>query len=59
MAHLTQRRPENIDGDFYVDSTCINCDTCRWMAPDVFYEVGDQSAVQYQPINSAERLQAM
>lgn len=59
MAHLTQRRPENIDGDFYVDSTCINCDTCRWMAPEVFYAVGDQSAVQHQPTNAIERLQAM
>jgi len=59
MAHLTQRRPENIDGDFYVDSTCINCDTRRWMAPEVFYAVGDLSAVQHQPTNAIERLQAM
>lgn len=59
MAHLTQRRPENIDGDIFVDSTCINCDTCRWMAPEVFYEVGDQSAVQHQPSNAAERLRTM
>ncbi|PZV19230.1 MAG: MBL fold metallo-hydrolase [Leptolyngbya sp.] len=59
MAHLTQRRPENIDGNFYVDSSCINCDTCRWMAPAVFYEVDEQSAVQHQPVNTIERLQAM
>jgi glyoxylase-like metal-dependent hydrolase (beta-lactamase superfamily II)/ferredoxin len=59
MAHLTHRRPENIDGDFYVDSSCINCDTCRWMAPDIFYEVDDQSAVQHQPNNTADRLRAM
>jgi ferredoxin len=59
MAHLTQRRPENTTGDFYVDSTCINCDTCRWMAPETFYETGDQSAVQHQPANAPERLRAM
>lgn len=59
MAHLTQRRPENVSGDFYVDSTCIDCDTCRWMAPEVFYEVADQSAVHHQPINEVERLRAM
>ncbi|MEX0268839.1 MBL fold metallo-hydrolase [Leptolyngbyaceae cyanobacterium UHCC 1019] len=59
MAHLTQRRSENIDGDFYVDSSCINCDTCRWMAPDIYYEIGSQSAVQQQPSNTAERLRAM
>ncbi len=59
MAHLNQRRPENVSGDFYVDRTCIDCDTCRWMAPDVFREVDDQSAVYHQPTNEAERLRAM
>jgi glyoxylase-like metal-dependent hydrolase (beta-lactamase superfamily II)/ferredoxin len=59
MAHLTQRRPENIAGDFYVDSTCIDCDTCRWMAPEVFSDIGDQSAVHHQPTNESERLKAM
>lgn len=59
MAHLAQRRPENVSGDFYVDSTCIDCDTCRWMAPNVFKEVGDQSAVYHQPASEQERLQAM
>lgn len=59
MAHLTQRRHENITGDFYVDHTCINCDTCRWMAPETFQEIADQSAVYHQPSNAAERLRAM
>jgi glyoxylase-like metal-dependent hydrolase (beta-lactamase superfamily II)/ferredoxin len=59
MAHLTQRRSENVAGDFYVDHSCIDCDTCRWMAPEVFYEVGDQSAVYHQPQDAEERLRAM
>jgi glyoxylase-like metal-dependent hydrolase (beta-lactamase superfamily II)/ferredoxin len=59
MAHLTQRRPENVEGSFYVDSSCIDCDTCRWMAPEVFYEVAEQSAVYHQPKDEAERLRAM
>ncbi|BAU43353.1 MBL fold metallo-hydrolase [Leptolyngbya sp. O-77] len=59
MAHLTQRRPENVSGDFYVDSTCIDCDTCRWMAPETFCEAGEQSAVYHQPTTEAERLRAM
>ena len=59
MPHLTQRRPENVSGDFYVDRTCIDCDTCRWMAPDVFSQVGEQSAVHHQPASALERLQAM
>ncbi len=59
MARLEQRRPQNISGDLYVDSTCIDCDTCRWMAPEVFHESGDQSAVYHQPENEKERLRAM
>ena len=46
MANLQQRRSQNVKGDFYVDSTCIDCDTCRWMAPEVFEHAEGQSAVQ-------------
>ena len=59
MAHLTQRRSENVDGNFYVDSTCIDCDTCRWMAPEIFHSAGEQSAVYHQPVNETEHLRAM
>lgn len=58
MAHLNQRRSENVNGDFYVDSTCIDCDTCRWMAPEVFYRTKAQSAVYHQPTRS-ERLRSL
>ncbi|HLP87282.1 MAG TPA: MBL fold metallo-hydrolase [Nostocaceae cyanobacterium] len=59
MAHLDQRRPQNVEGDFYVDTTCIDCDTCRWMASEVFYRVDEQSAVYHQPTNEKERLAAL
>ncbi|AFY78512.1 hypothetical protein Ple7327_3292 [Pleurocapsa sp. PCC 7327] len=59
MAQLKQRRSENVDGNFYVDSTCIDCDTCRWMAPEIFNRSGEQSAVYHQPANEIERLRAM
>jgi glyoxylase-like metal-dependent hydrolase (beta-lactamase superfamily II)/ferredoxin len=59
MAHLTQRRPENTTGDFYVDSTCIDCDTCRWMAPAIFHRSGSQSAVYHQPGDTIERQEAL
>ena len=59
MAHPEYRRAENVDGDFYVDRTCIDCDTCRWMAPEIFHAAGDQSAVHYQPQTPEERLKAM
>ncbi len=59
MAQLTQRRPENIGGDLYVDRTCIDCDTCRWMAPETFNRQGDRSAVYHQPQAEAERQHAL
>ncbi|WP_013322574.1 MBL fold metallo-hydrolase [Gloeothece verrucosa] len=59
MAKLKQRRSQNIDGDFYVDSTCIDCDTCRWMSQTVFSRIDEQSAVYHQPENELERQQAL
>ncbi len=59
MAQLNRRLPQNTQGDFYVDSTCIDCDTCRWMAPEVFHRAGEQSAVYHQPADRTERLNAM
>ena len=43
------RRPENAPGAFYVDSSCINCDVCRRIAPETFSKIGPQSAVHCQP----------
>jgi glyoxylase-like metal-dependent hydrolase (beta-lactamase superfamily II)/ferredoxin len=59
MASIKQRRTENIEGNFYVDSSCIDCDTCRWMASEIFRSSGEQSAVYHQPINDLEELKAM
>ncbi|KAG8480206.1 hypothetical protein CXB51_024892 [Gossypium anomalum] len=54
-----KRRPQNVDGDFFVDHTCIDCDTCRWMAPQVFTRVAEMSAVYKQPTYSEDRLKAL
>jgi glyoxylase-like metal-dependent hydrolase (beta-lactamase superfamily II)/ferredoxin len=59
MAHLNLRRSENINGNFYVDTSCIDCDTCRWMAPEIYTDLGEQSAVYHQPTNEKERLAAL
>ncbi|NES76265.1 MULTISPECIES: MBL fold metallo-hydrolase [Okeania] len=59
MAKIKLRRTENINGDIYVDSTCIDCDTCRWMSPTVFHRNGDKSAVYHQPKNDKERQEAI
>ncbi len=59
MAHLSERRAENVDGEFYVDQSCIDCDTCRWMMPQVFHRQVGQSAVYHQPTTEQERLQSL
>ncbi|MCC3494823.1 MAG: MBL fold metallo-hydrolase [Microcoleus sp. PH2017_16_JOR_D_A] len=59
MAHINLRRPENISGNFYVDSSCIDCDTCRWMAPEVFTQAGEQSAVYQQPTNETASMRGL
>ena len=49
MADRNKRLDSNVAGNFYVDSTCINCDTCRQLAPKSFEEIGEYSAVSRQP----------
>lgn len=48
------KRPENVEGRFYVDSHCINCDVCRRLAPASFGVAGRQSAVLAQPTGAEE-----
>ena len=58
MADQTKRLSTNIAGNFFVDSTCINCDTCRQLAPKSFVENGEYSSVYRQPEGEHERYQA-
>lgn len=59
MANPGKRVPENVPGDFFVDSTCINCDACRQIAPVVFGEAAESSFVKGQPGSSTDRRQAL
>src|SRR5712692_7492809 len=59
MATLARRYPDNAPGDFYVDTTCIDCDACRRIEPRVFAEASDHSYVQQQPRNEEERRRAL
>jgi glyoxylase-like metal-dependent hydrolase (beta-lactamase superfamily II)/ferredoxin len=54
MANAALRLSENMPGDFFVDSTCIDCDACRQIAPATFIEAGDVSIVQRQPTTADE-----
>lgn len=59
MANPKKRVAQNVPGDFFVDSTCINCDACRQIAPAVFGETGETSFVKTQPVSGANRRQAL
>jgi glyoxylase-like metal-dependent hydrolase (beta-lactamase superfamily II)/ferredoxin len=58
MADFAKRLSTNADGNFFVDATCINCDTCRQLAPQSFVEKGEYSSVYRQPVTESERFQA-
>lgn len=58
MADPNKRLDSNIAGNFFVDATCINCDTCRQLAPTSFEEVGKFSAVTTQPAGDGPTHQA-
>src|SRR3954471_5223663 len=50
MARRELAVAENVPGELFVDDTCIECDTCRELAPDVFGSLDSgQSFVQRQP----------
>jgi glyoxylase-like metal-dependent hydrolase (beta-lactamase superfamily II)/ferredoxin len=59
MANPKLSVPDNVSGEFFVDSTCIDCDTCRQIAPQVFGEAAATSFVRQQPVTSADRQAAL
>src|SRR5260370_41423872 len=61
MARISERLPENVPGRFFVDSTCIDCDLCRQVAPQTFAEsrFGSRSFVFQQPASDEQQHRAM
>ena len=60
MARLAKRLPENAPGEFYVDASCIDCATCRIVAPSVFGSLDrDLAYVRRQPDGEADRRRAL
>lgn len=58
MAQLALRLESNVPGEFFVDSSCIDCDACRIFAPTVFSDAGEMSSVFHQPADEQELLAA-
>lgn len=59
MANFQKRVVQNVPGDFYVESTCIDCDACRQIAPAVFGEGPETSFVKAQPQDGIDRRLAL
>ena len=59
MASPSLRLPDNVPGQFYVDSTCIDCDTCRRVAPSAFAQGDGHSFVAAQPADAETRRRAL
>jgi glyoxylase-like metal-dependent hydrolase (beta-lactamase superfamily II)/ferredoxin len=60
MADLNLKLPENAPGELFVDETCIDCDTCRELAPETFGSRSNgQSIVVQQPGSDAAWTRAL
>lgn len=61
MPDIEERIPQNVEGRFYVDSSCIDCDNCRQTAPDFFRRDDDigSSYVYRQPVTEEETEQCI
>jgi ferredoxin len=54
---VRSRVPESAPGPYFVDHTCIDCDTCRAIAPEHFRRHGEAgySYIWRQPATEEER----
>ena len=61
MANVADKVKENVNGMFYVDSQCIDCDLCRETAPKFFKrnDDGGYSFVYNQPETEEDKAQCM
>jgi glyoxylase-like metal-dependent hydrolase (beta-lactamase superfamily II)/ferredoxin len=59
MARLLDRLPQNADGEFFVDATCIDCATCREILPTVYAQGDGFSFVNRQPESPEETHRAL
>jgi len=56
MADTQDKVPGTVDGAYFVDTNCIDCDLCRQTAPENFDRNDDEgySFVKKQPANDEE-----
>jgi len=57
MARKSRAIRENVDGNYFVDDTCINCGVSRHYSPEVFGDTGEFAYVKKQPGNGREEIE--
>jgi hypothetical protein len=45
MANIQKRFPENVIGELFVHSTCIDCEICQKLEPETFEDAGNHTFV--------------
>ena len=59
MADRKRSLAGNVPGPWFVDSSCIDCDACRQLAPSVFGDGPGHAIVARQPGSGDDRLDAV
>jgi glyoxylase-like metal-dependent hydrolase (beta-lactamase superfamily II)/ferredoxin len=54
MANSRKKTPLSVEGEFFVDRTCIDCETCAQLAPEIFAEHDGFFYVSRQPRGADE-----
>jgi glyoxylase-like metal-dependent hydrolase (beta-lactamase superfamily II) len=55
---MAERHPANAPGEWYIDTSCIDCGASRTVAPGLIVEAGGQCVFARQPETEADRLLA-
>ena len=60
MADTNDKNPRNIPGKYYTDHSCIDCDLCREIAPEIFKRDDEEGLtyVWHQPVTQEDFAQA-
>jgi len=60
MANPATKHPDNAPGPYYIDDSCIDCDQCRELAPELFGRDEDTGLgyVIRQPVTPEEIAEA-
>lgn len=59
MAKYQIANKNSVEGNFFVDTRCIGCNTCVNLAPDIFTLKDNLSYIKQQPQNKAQQYQAI